>query len=549
MEIVVVAWNLPACTKERELRSFLHRQGLSRDLKWVSKPKHGKAKLGYMCFRAARAACAAVQNKMFHCADGSCSLVTLTLGSRNSVRVQDPPAFEEQLARPQACRTLAEPQRSERSPLQDGIPKVRMMCDDAAGLYSLAYPVAYAWEADVDFRVCPCTGACCCVKVPEIEEKKGLQLCATPCRKRKAWWRQRKELARKCAWLRRKSASHLERLKGVEEELREAIQERGCIAAACANAFDEVEAAMTRLLSAAHVQVSPPTDADLTLPWWARCLHEFKHQATSGAAALLPPLLRSEKAIEELGRILTCPISHDIIRQPVFAPDGHVYEEAHIRRWLNMKPSSPMTDTPMRPSELLRARVVEQAANAWWALLGQERPVEELEAELSEEVPSNDTAPYEEPQLLVAIMDRDEARALQLLQESTVDGLNYRFGEQQATVLHHALINCLPAVALAIIEHPAFDMPRAMMGRRECVTAIHIAAAFGNLPVCKAMVRRFGPRILADLVEKSVVLDLPEGGELILHRGHSVFEITQLYCHDGLYHLFREAAAAYLAGA
>lgn len=51
--------------------------------------------------------------------------------------------------------------------------------------------------------------------------------------------------------------------------------------------------------------------------------------------------------------ILTCPITHEIFRDPVLAGDGHVYERAAIIEWITEKGTSPITSEPLHVDDLL----------------------------------------------------------------------------------------------------------------------------------------------------------------------------------------------------
>ena len=42
-----------------------------------------------------------------------------------------------------------------------------------------------------------------------------------------------------------------------------------------------------------------------------------------------------------------CPITLDVIAEPVVAEDGHTYERNAIERWLQRKQTSPVTNLPM----------------------------------------------------------------------------------------------------------------------------------------------------------------------------------------------------------
>ena len=42
-----------------------------------------------------------------------------------------------------------------------------------------------------------------------------------------------------------------------------------------------------------------------------------------------------------------CPISQEVMRDPVMAPDGHSYERAMLEKWLRVKRTSPLTQQPV----------------------------------------------------------------------------------------------------------------------------------------------------------------------------------------------------------
>jgi hypothetical protein len=55
---------------------------------------------------------------------------------------------------------------------------------------------------------------------------------------------------------------------------------------------------------------------------------------------------------EECGHIpelFLCPISREVMENPVLASDGHVYERSQIESWLQEHDTSPMTNIAMRP--------------------------------------------------------------------------------------------------------------------------------------------------------------------------------------------------------
>ena len=59
-----------------------------------------------------------------------------------------------------------------------------------------------------------------------------------------------------------------------------------------------------------------------------------------------------------------CPITSKIMVEPVKAEDGHVYEHAEIKKWLERSPTSPITRKPMG-KKLVVDESLKQAINAY----------------------------------------------------------------------------------------------------------------------------------------------------------------------------------------
>ena len=53
----------------------------------------------------------------------------------------------------------------------------------------------------------------------------------------------------------------------------------------------------------------------------------------------------------DLQSFLECPITHEIMNDPVIAADGHTYERRAIERWLSQKNYSPMTGLMINPPQ------------------------------------------------------------------------------------------------------------------------------------------------------------------------------------------------------
>jgi len=83
-------------------------------------------------------------------------------------------------------------------------------------------------------------------------------------------------------------------------------------------------------------------------------------QASSSLAAERPP---SEEE-EEPPADFICPITTEVMSDPVLAADGHAYERTAIERWLATKSTSPLTGeelefTRLFPSHILRRQIRE----------------------------------------------------------------------------------------------------------------------------------------------------------------------------------------------
>jgi hypothetical protein len=56
---------------------------------------------------------------------------------------------------------------------------------------------------------------------------------------------------------------------------------------------------------------------------------------------------------EQYSNAYYCPISHEVMTDPVNAPDGRTYERKSIVEWLATNPTSPFTRQPMHVNELV----------------------------------------------------------------------------------------------------------------------------------------------------------------------------------------------------
>eukprot|EP00750_Incisomonas_marina_P031429 INCI814.1.p1 GENE.INCI814.1~~INCI814.1.p1 ORF type:complete len:892 (-),score=174.59 INCI814.1:1298-3973(-) len=63
---------------------------------------------------------------------------------------------------------------------------------------------------------------------------------------------------------------------------------------------------------------------------------------------------------EELLRTFTCPITTEIMVDPVICPEGHSFERAAVEAWLRTHSTNPVTRNPLKPSQLSPNRALKQ---------------------------------------------------------------------------------------------------------------------------------------------------------------------------------------------
>ena len=77
-----------------------------------------------------------------------------------------------------------------------------------------------------------------------------------------------------------------------------------------------------------------------------------------------------------------CPITGDLLNDPVVDPEGHSYEKDAIMKWLDTKKISPMTRNPLFPFDLKPNIALKNGIEAIKEL---KTEVDELKAQLNKE--------------------------------------------------------------------------------------------------------------------------------------------------------------------
>ena len=63
-----------------------------------------------------------------------------------------------------------------------------------------------------------------------------------------------------------------------------------------------------------------------------------------------------------------CPITCEMMSDPVFAADGHTYERRAIATWFETKQTSPLSNAVLEHRRLVPNRALKQLIDKWRAL-------------------------------------------------------------------------------------------------------------------------------------------------------------------------------------
>ena len=85
-------------------------------------------------------------------------------------------------------------------------------------------------------------------------------------------------------------------------------------------------------------------------------------QATSSLAAERPPSVEEE---EDPPADFICPITTEVMSDPVMAADGQSYERTAIERWLATKSTSPLTGGELEHSILIPNHNLRRTIREW----------------------------------------------------------------------------------------------------------------------------------------------------------------------------------------
>ena len=122
---------------------------------------------------------------------------------------------------------------------------------------------------------------------------------------------------------------------------------RGPVSEAAAAAGAAAERRAASLAVAAAGAAQPAADVPTAAPPASAAA-----PVTASADATLPPPKRARRVAPPPVEFL-CPITQEMMVDPVFTTDGHTYEKAAIQRWLTHKRTSPLTGALLNSTNLI----------------------------------------------------------------------------------------------------------------------------------------------------------------------------------------------------
>ena len=77
-------------------------------------------------------------------------------------------------------------------------------------------------------------------------------------------------------------------------------------------------------------------------------------------------VLEDNDEFQSIPNYLICPLSKEIMFDPVFAADGYTYSRMHISEWLQTNTTSPITRKILEHTMLIKNHMASEILNEWY---------------------------------------------------------------------------------------------------------------------------------------------------------------------------------------
>lgn len=81
-------------------------------------------------------------------------------------------------------------------------------------------------------------------------------------------------------------------------------------------------------------------------------LKHFQHSVSQGLSHLMPETTANEPLFRPLNDAFYCPITFNLMHQPVIDPEGNTFEKVAVENWIRINQNSPITRAALQISQL-----------------------------------------------------------------------------------------------------------------------------------------------------------------------------------------------------
>lgn len=227
---------------------------------------------------------------------------------------------------------------------------------------------------------------------------------------------------------------------------------------------------------------------------------------------------------KDLAELCTCPLSFQLMREPVLGTDLRTYQKDAIKQSLEIKPASPFTRAFMDKGSLRPNMLARDLLD----IVAKHFPDLEADGTLR-----TARSPPVDEELINALHRKDSDQAVELLgRDVNPNALNtcYIMDNERMTLLQLCIRLNLPQVAIAVIKRPEFR--RVETYSNQGILAIHLAAAFNFADVCSCIIDDVGGYALQARTLRDVRLVDHQGHTRTIPLGSDARDCARLFGHN-----------------
>lgn len=253
-------------------------------------------------------------------------------------------------------------------------------------------------------------------------------------------------------------------------------------------------------------------------------------------------LFFAEARLRKLGKalhpLLLDPLTDELMKEPVMAPEGTTYDATSIMKWIAHSPTDPRTRQPLTAGMLRRNRQADALLSIFRATFPD---LQEIAGD--SEKPSRTKAIDQAKELFEAILAFEETKALEKLAGRELDDeiLNGIFEDEglRGSLLVWAIGCDLPTVAVALIRRNDYRM--LLVPPESHLSPLQLAAALGQRDTCEELLKRLPLPLAFSPTCEEVMFNLEDGGQTLIEADSTALTIARQLGHTEICELFEAA--------